>query len=54
MKEKGYDMVTKDNERVSVNTATRMIGQGQVSFNSNTVQFVDRVIILRFNPEEMS
>jgi len=51
--EKGYDVVTKDNERISVKTTTRMSGQGHVSFNPNTLKFVDRVIILRFNAEEM-
>lgn len=51
--EKGYDVVTKDSERISVKTTTRMSGQGHVSFNPNTLQFVDRVIILRFNAEEM-
>jgi len=51
--EKGYDVVTKDNERISVKTTSRTSGQGHVSFNPNTLQFVDRVIILRFNAEEM-
>jgi len=51
--EKGYDVVTKDNERISVKTTSRTSSQGHVSFNPNTLQFVDRVIILRFNAEEM-
>lgn len=51
--EKGYDVVTKENERISVKTTTRTSGRGYVSFNPNTLEFVDRVIILRFNEEEM-
>ena len=34
-------------------TTSRTSSQGHVSFNPNTLQFVDRVIILRFNAEEM-
>ena len=51
--EKGYDVVTKENERISVKTTSLSSGQGHVSFNPNTLQYVDRVIILRFNAEEM-
>lgn len=51
--EKGYDVVTKENERISVKTTARTTNNGFVSFNPNTLHFVDRVIILRFNEEEM-
>lgn len=51
--EKGYDVVTKENERISVKTTARTTSTGFVSFNPNTLQFVDRVIILRFNEEDM-
>ncbi|WP_172370425.1 DUF6998 domain-containing protein [Sporosarcina jiandibaonis] len=51
--EKGYDVVTKDNERISVKTTSMSSGHGHVSFNPNTLQYVDRVIILRFNADEM-
>ncbi len=51
--EKGYDVVTKDNERISVKTTTRTSSQGHILFNPNTLYLVDRVIILRFNEEEM-
>lgn len=51
--EKGYDVVTKENERISVKTTARTNNNGFVSFNPNTLHFVDRVIILRFNEEEM-
>ena len=51
--EKGYDVVTKDNERISVKTTSRTSASGFISFNPNTLQYVDRVIILRFNEDEM-
>lgn len=51
--EKGYDVVTKENERISVKTTSRKTSNGFVSFNPNTLEFVDRVIILRFNEDEM-
>ncbi len=51
--EKGYDVVTKDNERISVKTTTRTSSQGHILFNPNTLYLVDRVIILQFNEEEM-
>lgn len=51
--EKGYDVVSKDNERISVKTTTRSEGKGHVAFNPNTLCFVDRIIILRFNQDEM-
>lgn len=51
--EKGYDVVTKENERISVKTTTRTSSQGHILFNPNTLHLVDRVIILRFNEEEM-
>jgi hypothetical protein len=51
--EKGYDVVTKDNERISVKTTSMSSGHGHVSFNPKTLQYVDRVIILRFNADEM-
>ncbi len=51
--ERGYDVVTRDNEKISVKTTTRLGSQGHILFNSNTINHVDRVIIIRFNPEEM-
>lgn len=51
--EKGYDVVTKDNEKISVKTTTRTSGHGHVLFNANTIDLADRVIILRFNADEM-
>ncbi|MFP8782591.1 DUF6998 domain-containing protein [Planococcus plakortidis] len=51
--ERGYDVVTKDNERISVKTTARIGSTGFVAFNPNTVDLADRVIILRFNQEEI-
>ncbi|MBT0110492.1 hypothetical protein J4H72_22735 [Vibrio alginolyticus] len=49
----GYDVVSGDGERVSVKTTGRLANNGQVSFNPNTLNSVDRVIVLRINVEEM-
>ncbi len=51
--ERGYDVVTKDNERISVKTTARVGSTGFVAFNPNTLDLADRFIILRFNQEEM-
>ena len=51
--EKGYDVVAESGERVSVKTTGMLGSSGQVSFNSNTLAVVDRVIVLRINTEEM-
>ncbi|AQQ52259.1 DUF6998 domain-containing protein [Planococcus lenghuensis] len=51
--ERGYDVVTKDNERISVKTTARTGSSGFVAFNPNTLHLADRIIILRFNEEEM-
>lgn len=45
----GYDVTSKNNERISVKTTTMMEGSGHVSFNVNTLAHVDRVMILRIN-----
>jgi hypothetical protein len=51
--QKGYDVVSADGERISVKT-TAMIGAGgHITFNANSLAFVDRVIVLRVNTEEM-
>lgn len=51
--QRGYDVVSAIGERVSVKT-TAMIGStGHVSFNANSLDQVDRVLILRINTEEM-
>ncbi|EGQ8297123.1 hypothetical protein GTW31_24165 [Vibrio parahaemolyticus] len=48
----GYDVVSGDGERVSVKTTGRLANNGQVSFNPNTLNSVDRVIVLRIKQIE--
>jgi hypothetical protein len=51
--QKGYDVVSGLGERISVKTtATSNLGR-HVSFNARSLEFVDRVVILRINTEEM-
>src|SRR4029079_3312568 len=47
--QRGYDVVSALNERISVKTITTST---HVSFNSATFEFVDRVIILRVNVDQ--
>lgn len=49
----GYDVVSQNGERVSVKTTARLSHSGHISFNPNTLQVVDRIMILRVNTEEM-
>lgn len=51
--QQGYDVVSAQGERISVKTTAMMGSSGHVSFNSNTLSQVDRVIVLRVNTEEM-
>jgi hypothetical protein len=51
--QKGYDLVSEDGERISVKTTAMMGSGGHVNFNSNTLDLVDRIIILRVNTDEM-
>ena len=51
--QKGYDVVSEDGDKISVKTTAMMGSGGHVNFNSNTLEFVDRIIILRVNTEEM-
>ena len=51
--QEGYDVVSADGERISVKTTAMMGGTGHTSFNPNTLDKVDRVMILRINTEEM-
>lgn len=50
--EKGYDVRSKSGERISVKTTAMMGTGGHVTFNANTLQHVDRVMVLRVNGEE--
>ena len=49
----GYDVVSATGERISVKTTASMNSSGHISFNKNTLDKVDRIIILRINTEEM-
>ncbi|WP_417507858.1 DUF6998 domain-containing protein [Marinomonas gallaica] len=51
--QQGYDVVSAQGERVSVKTTGRLSNNGHISFNANTIDFVDRIMILRINIEEM-
>jgi hypothetical protein len=51
--QKGYDVVSSEGEKISVKTTAMMGTGGHVNFNINTLDLVDRVIILRINTEEM-
>ena len=51
--QQGYDVVSGEGERISVKTTARMGSEGHVTFNVNSLSFVDRVIILRINTDEM-
>ena len=51
--QKGYDVVGSDGERISVKTTASMTNAGHLAFNSNTLDLVDRTIVLRINTEEM-
>lgn len=51
--QKGYDVVSEDGDKISVKTTAQLGSGGHVNFNSDTLKFVDRIIILRVNTEEM-
>jgi hypothetical protein len=51
--QKGYDVVGSSGERISVKTTAMMDNAGHVSFNVNTLEHVDRIIVLRLNTIEM-
>ncbi len=47
--QRGYDVISADNERISVKTITSSV---HVSFNANTFDQVDRVMIPRVNVDD--
>lgn len=49
----GYDVVSALGERISVKTTAMMGTSGHISFNPNTLDHADRIIILRINTDEM-
>lgn len=51
--ERGYDVRSATQERISVKTTAMLGNSGHISFNSNTLESVDRVMILRINTNEM-
>ena len=51
--QEGYDVVSEDGERISVKTTATMSPGGHMTFKENTLKFVDRVIVLRINTDEM-
>jgi hypothetical protein len=51
--QRGYDVVSSDGERISVKTTAMMGNTGHISFNTNSLGEVDRVVVLRINTDEM-
>jgi hypothetical protein len=51
--QKGYDVISKDGEKISVKTTAKQNLDGIVNFNPNTLDLCDRILILFFNKEEM-
>ncbi|WP_205761985.1 DUF6998 domain-containing protein [Longimicrobium terrae] len=51
--QKGYAVVSALGERISVKTTAIADSGGHVTFNAKSLAFVDRVIVLRINTEEM-
>lgn len=51
--QKGYDVVSSTGDKISVKTTAMMDSSGHVSFNINTLEHVDRIMVLRMNTAEM-
>lgn len=51
--QRGYDVVSKDGERISVKTTAKQDSGGHVSFNPRTLAHADRIMVLFMNTEEM-
>jgi len=52
--QRGYDVVSAQGERISVKTSARnSAANAQVLFNGNSLESVDRVIVLWINTDEM-
>ncbi len=47
--QRGYDVVSAEGEHISVKTVTTSV---QARFNSNTLELVDRIIVLRINIDD--
>lgn len=50
----GYDVVSEENERISVKTTTNWIGTHNFTFNKNTLAKVDRITLVYVDVEEVS
>lgn len=48
--QRGYDVISAEGERISVKTITT---SSHVSFKKSTLQFVDRIVILRINTVDL-
>lgn len=51
--QRGYDVVSGTGERISVKTTAQTGYEGHAAFNRNSLDQVDRIVILRINTEEM-
>jgi len=51
--QRGYDVVSAANERISVKTTAISGSGGHITFNARTLELVDRVMVFRVNTEEM-
>lgn len=47
--QRGYDVISAENERISVKTFT---SSAHIAFNAGTLEYVDRVMILRLNVDD--
>ena len=45
--QQGYDVVSSDGDRISVKTTAVIGSSGHIAFNPNTLDKVDRIVILR-------
>ena len=51
--QRGYDVISKDGEKISVKTTAKQTPGGHIAFNPNTLSLCNRIMILFFNQEEM-
>ncbi len=51
--QRGYDVVSGGGERISVKTTAQTGYDGHATFNPNSLDQVDRIVVLRINTEEM-
>ncbi|MHC5374511.1 DUF6998 domain-containing protein [Enterococcus sp. LJL120] len=52
--QKGYDVVSEDNERISVKTTASLQAGRHFSFNRNTLVVVDRVVLVYVDIDELT